>query len=47
MKIPEVIRRRKSKKDKHIMAKRNMTKGQAMMHKTLYRNLKIEQHEPH
>ena len=28
------------------MAKRKRTKGQTMIYKTLYSNLKIEQHEP-
>jgi len=27
------------------MTKRNRTKGQTTIHKTLHRNLKIEQHE--
>jgi hypothetical protein len=29
------------------MVKRNGTKGQTMIYKTLYRKLKIEEHEPH
>ena len=29
------------------MAKRKRTKGQTTIYKTLHRNLKIKQHEPH
>jgi len=29
------------------MIKRQMTKGQTMIYKTLHKKLKIEQHEPH
>jgi hypothetical protein len=43
-KIPKgLIRIRKSKKDWQTMAKWKMTKGQAMISKTLHRKLKIEQ----
>ena len=38
-----VIRRLKSKKQRQY----NCQKGQTMIYRTLYRNLKIEQHKPH
>ena len=41
----EVIRSRKSKKDRQD--KRKRIKGQTTIYKALHRKLKIEQHEPH
>jgi hypothetical protein len=35
------------RRSNNTMVKRNRTKGQTLMHKTFYRNLKIEEDEPH
>jgi hypothetical protein len=37
----------KSKKDRQYNGQKKKTKGQTMIYKTLYRKLKIKQHEPH